>query len=242
MKQRKKSIRILHTSDIHLGEYNPVNTGAIGARAQRALKALVDLSLQNKTDLVIIAGDLFDHNRVDATIVESTLRELNRALVPVVVLPGNHDCLIENSVYRRTYFSKLASNVHIFTALEGEIFSFPELALDIWGKPLNSYGSNLHPMADIAPRGREQWQIAVAHGTYVGALTDQLWSFQISDEEIVQSRRDYVALGHAAAFRCVHNGPVKAFYSGSVSEMGTVAIVDLLDGTGVQVRSQLMPL
>ena len=46
-----------------------------------------------EVDMLLIAGDLFDHNRVpDETIafVQEQLRRLQR---PVVILPGNHDCL-----------------------------------------------------------------------------------------------------------------------------------------------------
>ena len=236
-----KQIRILHTSDIHLGashlrEYDPAKIGEVNDRAHHALKALVDLSIQAKTNLVIIAGDLFDHNRVDNPTIEFALRELHRAIVPVLILPGNHDCLVADSVYRRVCFSKVAPNVHIFTACEGERFSFPELDLAVWGKPITSYGGDLHPMAGIPPRSGERWQIAVAHGYYVGAQPEARCSFQVDEEEIVKSCQDYIALGHLPTFRCVCNTPVKAFYSGSASETGTVAIVDFLDGEGVQVH------
>lgn len=233
-------IRVLHTSDIHLrepyqGESGSANASWLDDKAPRALKALVDFSIQAKTNLVIIAGDLFDHNRVDAETIEFTLRELSRASVPVVIVPGNHDCLVSDSVYWRARFSKLASNVRVFTAPEGERFSFPELDVAVWGKPITSYGGDLRPMAGIPPRGRERWQIAVAHGYYVGAQPHPVYSFQVDEDEIVKSCQDYVALGHSPAFRCVCDGPVKAYYSGSASETGTVAIVDFLDDVGVEV-------
>ena len=238
---KKKGIRALHTSDIHLGEYDSASPGRLD-RPHRALKALIDLSIEAKTSLVIIAGDLFEHNRVDATTVEFALGELHRALVPVLILPGNHDCLVPDSVYRREYFSKLASDVRVFTTPEGERFSFPELDLAVWGKPITWYGGDLRPLAGIPPRGRERWQIAVAHGYYVGAQSHPMTSFQIDEEEIVQSRQDYVALGHWGEFRCVCNGAVKAYYSGSASSTSTVAIVDFIDDVGVQVRSHPLPL
>lgn len=170
------------------------------------------------------------------------MRELLRALVPVVILPGNHDCLIPDSVYRQACFSKLTPNVRVFTSPEGERFSFPELDLAVWGKPITSYEADHRPMAGIPPRGKERWQIAVAHGYYVGVRNDQIHSFQISEEEIVQSCQDYVALGHWGAFRCVCDEPVKAYYPGSASGTGMVAIVDLLDKVGVQVRSHPLAL
>lgn len=241
LNQGNRATRILHTSDIHLSEYNLDDGRGPDSRSERALKALVDLSIQEEASLVIIAGDLFDHNRVDAAVVDLALRELLRAAVPVLILPGNHDCLGPDSVYWRPCFSKLAPNIRVFTALEGERFSFPELDLAIWGKPISTYGGDHRPMEGIPPRGGERWQIAVAHGHYVGDRIDQIYSFQISEEEITQSRQDYVALGHGSAFRCICNGPVKAYYSGSASQTGNAIVVELLDGTGVQVRPCRLP-
>jgi len=175
--------------------------------------------------------------------VEFAVQELIRAFVPVVILPGNHDCLAPDSIYQQVSFSKLAPNVHVLTAPKGERLSFPELNLAVWGKPITSYGGDLRPMAGIPPRGWERWQIAVAHGYYVSDRTDQIYySLKISEEEIVQSCQDYVALGHSPAFRCVCSGPVKAYYSGSPSSVTrTVAIVDFLDDGGVQVNSHPLP-
>jgi DNA repair exonuclease SbcCD nuclease subunit len=208
------------------------NTGEFDDPAQLVLKALVDLSIREEASLVIIAGDFFDHNRVDATTVELALRELLRALTPVVILPGNHDCLVPDSIYQQTCFSKFAPNIRVFTALEGQRFSFPELQLAIWGKPINSYGGNFRPMAGIPPRSSERWQIAVAHGYYVGNLTNQVNSFQISEEEILESRYDYVALGHWGAFRSVCDTSVKACYAGSACPV----VIDLLEEGEVRVR------
>jgi DNA repair exonuclease SbcCD nuclease subunit len=200
------------------------------------LKAIVDFSTHAKTDSIIIAGDLFDYNGINTPTLEFALRELQRATVPVLILPGNHDCLSADSVYRRVSFSKVASNVRVFTTPEGERFSFPELDLAVWGKPITNYGAEFCPMSGIPPRSGEGWQIAVAHGYYVSAQAQLAGSYQIDEEEIVNSCQDYVALGHWPSFRCICNAPVKAFYPGSVSETGTAAIVDFLDDEGIKVH------
>ena len=235
-------MRILHTSDIHLRWLVSAGDSGPYHRAGRALIALIDLSLETGTDLIIIAGDFFDDNQIDAAVVEFALREFRRALVPVIILPGNHDCLVPDSIYRQVCFSELAPNVCVYTDPEGETFSFPELDLAVWGKPLDCDGGDLRPLAGIPPRGEERWQIAVAHGYYVGDRTDHIFSFQISEEEILHSGRDYVALGHSGYFRCVCDGPVKAYYGGSASETGVVAIVDMSEDAGVQVRSHKLSL
>ena len=53
----RKQRRILHTADLHLA--------LLSDSACHSLEALVDLAIKTNVDLVIIAGDLFDHNRVD---------------------------------------------------------------------------------------------------------------------------------------------------------------------------------
>lgn len=236
-----KRVRILHTSDIHLGDDGFGISGRHDDRAEKALKTLVDLAIRVETSLLIVAGDLFDHNRVEDTVVELALQEFLRLSVPVVILPGNHDCLSPDSVYRRRYFSEADSHVRVFTAMEGERLLFPELDLALWGKPIDGYGAGLRPMAGVPPRGRERWHVAVAHGHYVDLALSQMHALQIGREEIVQSCQDYVALGHCGPFHCVCDEPVKAYYSGSATETGTVAIVDFLD-EGVQVRPYPLPL
>ncbi len=227
MHRGKERVRLLHTSDIHLVNNVPGRADV----GRRTLTALVELSVQAGADLVVIAGDLFDHNRIDGDTLEFVSRELGRTPVPVLILPGNHDCLVPDSVYRRVSFPDLAPNVRVFTESQGETFTFAELDLAAWGKPIVDYGGDARPLAGIPPRGSERWQIAVAHGYYVDSQPDPVRSFPIRKEDIVSSGRDYVALGHWGGFSCVSDGPVKTYYSGA----DTVGLVDF-DGLGVQVN------
>lgn len=226
----KKQIRIVHSSDIHLGGYGTPNRDS--DPAARALKALIDLSIGAEASLLIIAGDFFDRNSVNTATVEWGLQELLRAPVPVVILPGNHDCLIPGSVYERACFSNLDSKIRLFMSPEGQRFSFPELDLAVWGKALNSYGGDLRPLGGIPPRSRERWQIAVAHGYYTENPSGEIYSFLINEKEIVESGYDYVALGHWGSFRSICEGSVKACYSSPACPI----IVDLLEEDGIRVQ------
>ncbi len=89
----KMSRRILHTSDIHLL--------SLGDSACRSLEAVVDLANHAEVDLVIIAGDLFDHSRVNDSLVSFAAEQLQRLSVDVAILPGNHDCLVPGSAFDR---------------------------------------------------------------------------------------------------------------------------------------------
>ena len=75
-----------------------------------------------------------------------------------------------------------------------------------------------------------------AFGYYVDSNPPLFPSYHISEEEIVNSGWDYIALGHVPVFRSVCEEPVKAYYSGSPSFVsGSVAVVDLIESAGVQV-------
>lgn len=242
--RKTKLVRVLHTSDIHLGAPHLGESGVASAsvfndRARHALRRLVEASSQADIDLIIIAGDLFDSNRVDAETIEFTFRQLDATRIPVVILPGNHDCLVPGCVYSQV-LSRLSSNVHVLTVAEGETMSFPELDLCVWGKPITSYTDDVRPMKDVPSRGMERWHIAVAHGFYNDAQQSQVYGLQIDEGEILESGQDYVALGHSPSFRCISDGPVKAYYSGSASEANTAAIVDLSEDDGVHVRCYLL--
>ena len=219
--------RILHTSDLHLSS---TDDGAC-----RSLQAVTELAVEAEVDLVLIAGDLFEHNRVKDDLVSFVVKRLQGLQRPIIILPGNHDCLVADSVYYREDPWRGAANIHVIKALPGETLTWPDLGVAVWGKPIDSYSGGLQPLAGVPPRGGEaRWHIAVAHGCYVGSVPHPYYSFQISQEEIIASQRDYVALGHSAGFNCICDGSVKAYYCGSPSLAGTAAIVDL-DGREVRV-------
>ena len=58
----RKAAKILHTSDLHLG----MN----GTEEFRCLAAISQISNEQNVDLMIIAGDLFDHNRISEELVK----------------------------------------------------------------------------------------------------------------------------------------------------------------------------
>ena len=218
--------RILHTSDFQIR--------TLQGEGCRNLETVVTVAVKTKVDLVLIAGDLFDHDRIDDEVVSFTAEQLKRLSVPSIILPGNHDCLAPDSAYHRAELWQSAPNVRIFKAPEGETLDLPDLGISVWGKPMVSHDGNFQPLAGIPqPQEKDGWHIAVAHGYYVGDGPALFPSFHITDEEIITSGQDYIALGHWPVFRCVCHTPVTAYYCDSPP--GSVNIVDLIDGIGVQV-------
>src|SRR5690348_16393604 len=87
------SLRLVHTSDVHIGDIPDVRLAA--------LRAVIDAAFAVDAHAVLIAGDLFDSARVTQPEIDETLAELARLQVPVLVSNGNHDALEKPSIYDR---------------------------------------------------------------------------------------------------------------------------------------------
>ena len=219
--------RILHTSDWHLQ--------SMGDKACQSIDSLISLANEVEVDLVVIVGDLFDDNRVEDELVSFTIEQLRRFQAGVVILPGNHDCLIRTSVFERPGFWNEDDNIRLFRSPNGELLDYPDLGISLWGKSIDTYENDVKPMVGIPhPERNGRWHIALAHGYYVGAEAPLFPSYHITREEIVNSGWDYIALGHLINFRCVCEEPM-ACYSGSPSLTSTVVVVDFDDEKGIQI-------
>ena len=230
MPAKRARRRILHTSDIHLDR--PDDTPS------RCLEKVVDVAIEREVDLVLIAGDLFDHNRIGEKVFGATLAQLRRLSVPLVILPGNHDCLIPEAVLLRPEFRE-NDGIHVIDSSDGEILDMPSLGLSFWGRSLSSYEADIRPLAGLpaSPR-RDRWNIVVAHGYHANGSSAHLRGLIISDEDIAASALwDYVALGHIPVFRCVSPERPVAYYSGSASVVGTAVLVEFAEGAGARVTS-----
>jgi DNA repair protein SbcD/Mre11 len=209
------TIRLLHASDIHVGDIH-VDKGD-------PVKPLIDAALAEHVDAVLLVGDIFDHNRIPTEVGQALVDELGRLDVPVVVLPGNHDCLVPDAIWSRV---TLPDNVHLMTDAEGEHVELDALDVSIWGRPHPSYG-DLRPLAGLPARSGRTWDLALAHGHMVLRPEDLHRAYQITPEEIAASERDYVALGHWDVAQDMSAGDVTARYSGSASRFGVCALVTL---------------
>ena len=60
----RRPLRLVHTADVHLGELPTPWHGAEPDADERAFARVIDIVLAEKADVLLIAGDLFDSNRV----------------------------------------------------------------------------------------------------------------------------------------------------------------------------------
>jgi exonuclease SbcD len=110
------SIRLLHTSDWHLGRTirNRPRTEEFAA----VLAEVVAIAVDERVDGVLVAGDLYDSRapapEADAVLVE-TLVHLYEAGIPVVAIGGNHDSAQRLEAFAPLYRAvgaTIVANVH----------------------------------------------------------------------------------------------------------------------------------
>jgi len=223
----RKAAKILHTSDLHLG----MN----GTEEIRCLAAISQTATEQDVDLLIIAGDLFDHNRISEELVKQVAGKLQDIGCAVVILAGNHDCLTPGSVLNRDGIWSRCDHLKIFSDTNGETFEFPELGISLWGKSITTDVDDVRPLEGIPnPCARDRWNIAVAHGFYVDRYPALFPSYHIAEEEVSGLTWDYIALGHVPVFRCISKKPM-VYYSGSPTLSKTSALVELSEDRGVVV-------
>ncbi len=217
-------VLVLHSSDVHVTEgfTEPLHRGDGTA----GLRVVLAAARASGADVVVLAGDTFEHNRLSSALLDRAARILASAGLPIVILPGNHDPAIPDSVFHRGLAA--VPNLHLLGVTQDDAVIFPKLGLEIWGSAHRDY-SDMHPLRWPRPR-RSFWQIAMAHGHYEpqpNRATPLRASWLIGDDEIEGTGADYVALGHWNRHARVGNGRVTAYYSGSPDYAGTVNLVRL---------------
>ena len=220
-------LKIAHCSDIHL-DGDAHGSGA-DTRAGFAL-ALAHIAAQSP-DLMLLAGDLFDTNAARLETIQWAMEALAGLAFPVVMIPGNHDCMMEGAIYRRHDFNRIP-NVRLLAAETGEIAYLPGLGVAAWGKGMVDHSTRYSPLGGCPARpGDCRWY---------GADTDR--SSPIHMREIEASACDYLALGHHHAAMELVTDRASAAYSGSPTDLigrgATYVLVELAAGQAPSVAVQ----
>ena len=241
----RPAVRMLHTSDVHLGAYDHGRGDSLDAmhdELELGFRRIIDMSLELNVDVVVIAGDFVDNARVRDETLHFAASEIARVEVPVIVAPGNHDHVGPSSLYDRIDFEAEAPNLRLMRVPGGETVALPDLDMEIWGRSHTEQLPRFTPFADAPPRGEAAWQVGVGHGHFIHPAAALQHSFHIYEDELAAMKRDYVALGHWERQVRVAAGGGLAAYSGAPESLsgsvgGRVLIVDFDEGGGVQLEA-----
>ena len=227
-------MKILHTADLHLDSAfsGGTHTNAEARREQQreVLRKIFRLAEDERCDLILIAGDIFD-----TSFVTPETRKLCKTLFsgfakPVIIAPGNHDPFSDGSFWK----GSLPENVCVFSSTALQYFEFPELSVTVGGYAFCAAALPKNPLEGQEPKPRqgEKYMLLCAH---CDLDTPTSRYAPVTSFDIKRMGFDYAALGH------VHN-PDQGIdsnirYSGfpegrSFDERGDGAVVIISDETG----------
>ncbi len=221
-------LRVLHTADVHLGARHTDLGDQAAAQRERqfaAFRATIDLALQERVDLFLIAGDLFDSNTQPARSVERVAAELKRlanATIRTVIIPGTHDVYDGASVYRAYDLARLAglaAGSDLLTVLTPERpeVLLPSLDAVVYGRVFATRRAPRSPLVDFnaGAEDRATWRIGLIHGALAIPGRTEGDEVVFTRDEIAASGLDYLALGHWHSVLRGSAGEVVYAYSGA---------------------------
>jgi exonuclease SbcD len=224
------SIKLLHCADLHLDAVlgNSLSTSQnehiektssilLRDAPLLALKNISMTAIQEKVDLVLIAGDLFNmkddsamNHRVRSNLLDF-FKELETSDIKVFIAVGNHDPL------KHIYEMSLSwpKNVHLFNEKNVETINF-----EIRGQNVSVHGVSYKETNEerklasyFPPRTNADYNFALLH-TNVGGNENHS-NYAPSDIKTLTSYNyDYFALGHIHKRTILNENPLIA-YSGN---------------------------
>ncbi len=215
-------LKILHTADVHLGskfyfleEYAQKREEDFLLTFQR----ICDLSIEEKIDLILIAGDLFDSPHPPKTLVEEVKKnfaKLQKKNITISLIAGTHDDIIaSDSVYHEPYWNQ-------FIFLKDPLLQKPK-SLTIKEIPIFLYGVSYNTLdfKDPLPLLQRRDEKGLHLGLLHCSLKDSPeWNIMPKDlpcttEELFKLKLDYLALGHYHNQRLYEKEGQFISYSGS---------------------------
>ena len=98
---RRLDMKILHTSDLHIGKY--IGTYDLKEDTEYVLNQVVDTAIRERVEVVLISGDVFDRPNPSEEAIKmyvSFLKQLLDKNIKVIAIAGNHDSGIRLSAYK----------------------------------------------------------------------------------------------------------------------------------------------
>jgi DNA repair exonuclease SbcCD nuclease subunit len=229
--------KFLHTADWQIGRlfatFDSEHAPLLAEARITAVERLAALATAQGVTAVLVAGDVFDAQTVSDRTVRRLFNALSGFAGPWLMIPGNHDAALAESVWTRAQrLGAVPANVHL--CLMPEVRLFPELGFALLPAPLtqrHTYG-DLTEWFDTAETPAGMLRIGLAHGCVQGILAEDIDSANpIAMDRPDCARLDYLALGDWHGTKIV--GP-KLAYSGTpepdrfkANDSGQALLVDI---------------
>ncbi len=208
----------LHTADWQIGrQYGRFASDDAVALAEArftCVERIAGLASEWQVDAVLVAGDVFDAQTVSDRVIRRLFNALQAYRGPWLLLPGNHDAALVESVWSRAQrLQAVPDNVHLL--LRPEVVSLPNADFAVLPAPLTQRQTNrdLTEWFAGADTPANLLRIGIAHGSVQGILAAEIDSPNpIAAGRAEQARLDYLALGDWHGLKQVD---ARTWYSGT---------------------------
>jgi hypothetical protein len=217
-------VKLAHLADLHLGfrqfdRQTPRGGNQREADVAEAFRRAVDDLLDQRPDLIVLAGDIFHSVRPTNAAILFLFQQLQRLRVglpetPVVMIAGDHDTprSVETGTILRLYE---ALGLEIAVDLPRRIV-LPKLDCAVLAVPHQAVAREDRPALRPEPGG-PTLNVLVTHG-YAPGLGEERGTLEyggavLPREALAPEKWDYVALGHYHTARPI---AANAWFSGSL--------------------------
>lgn len=226
-------MKFLHLGDVHLGAEPESGTGLGPVRRAElwdAFRDIIEICERDGVELLLISGDLFHGQPLlrDVKEVDYLFRRLTKT--KVVMIAGNHDCLLPSSHY---YDVTFPDHVTFLMDNHADSVYLPELNTEVFGL---SYEARQIPEARydaIRIEDADRINILLAHGNIL--CNDK--SVPIHRSAVEAAGFDYAALGHVhnrfdISERISYSGSLEPLNRGETGPKGYIIGEIIKNGTG----------
>lgn len=244
-------MKFIHASDLHidsplvgLDAYPGAPVARLRGASRQALVALVDLAIEQRVALVLLAGDIYDGNWADfrtGLFFREQLLRLTRAGVRVFIVKGNHDA--QSQITRQL---PQVDGVHVFSAQRSETIALAELGVAVHGRsfPHRSVPEDLVPLYPAPVPGL--FNIGLLHTSLNGRDGHDPYA-PTTLEVLCDKNYDYFALGHVHAREVVREALPRIVFCGNLQgrhakEVGPKGCELVTVEGGVVVDARFVPL
>jgi len=231
-------MRFVQISDVHLGA--SLAASALGLPAAKqdvrrrelagALRHACQLARDNRAEVLLLPGDLFDHEAISRDTLAEAIDTLGGCGIAVVLAPGNHDFYSPSSYYEPRFLRSrhnLAwpANVHLFAGGGWSRLVVPELpAVRFTGVAFTSHdGPDDRPLTYVPRPEPGVLNVLVFHGSRTGhAPPGKQAVLPFDDVELAHAGYDYAAVGHYHSYSVIRGagGETLGAYSGCPAGRG----------------------
>jgi len=218
-------VRFIHAADLHLDTPFAGLEATSLALAEKLRQApyqslvkIIDLAIAEGVDFVLLAGDLYDTERVNIKAQSLFIKQLERletADIPVFLIRGNHDYLTEEAntlalpFPENVYTYEAEVDTHVFETKSKERVAVSGFSYDsqwIFDRKINEYPKRYSQV---------DFHIGLLHGAADNIQTEEARYAPFTLGELQAKNYDYWALGHIHTRQAVsEHSP--AYYPGNI--------------------------